>query len=146
MQTEISNDVVETVETPANEAVVTETKPKKTRRANVDDATIVGAWQRIAKQTDEDGNKTGSIQQVADECGMLKASLVQRINALRKMIKENDLTPLLDMPRAKGGGKKKTPEGLAALLGKVNSELGIETEAVDADIPADDNGDEYEDA
>lgn len=112
----------------ATETVIT---TARTRRASVSNATIIEAWQRISLQEDENGVKTGSIQQVADECGMQKTSLSQRINKIRKElasleVAEGDVRPSLNpMPRAKGGGRPKSVSRLRELLAEVNEKLGV---------------------
>jgi len=105
----MSNENVEVVE------VVAEVKA---RRANVADKDIISAWQKMAVRKDENGEKNGSIKEVADGLGMLKASLVQRVTSLKKLG-----VPLSDMPREKTTGKKKNLAELQALLAQTNQEI-----------------------
>lgn len=100
----------------------------ETRNAKIADAVVIEAWQRIANQVDADGEKTGSINQVADEIGMKKDTLQQRIVSLRKQLAAVNCT-LAKMPRAKGGGKKKDLTKLADLFNQINGELVDEADA-----------------
>jgi predicted transcriptional regulator len=93
-------------------------KVRAERKASVSDESIIRVWQRMARRVDENGVLNGTIQAAADELGMNKASLNQRITSL----KELGLT-LAKMPRAKGGGRKKVVSDLTALLESINDEL-----------------------
>ena len=89
---------------------------KVERAESVSDEVIVRAWQRIAKKRDADGNPTGSVQEVADNIGMKRGSLTQRVASLRKRG-----LPLAKMPRK--GKAKKDIVSLQALLSDINADL-----------------------
>lgn len=89
---------------------------KVERAEAVSDEVIVRAWQRIAKKRDADGNPTGSVQEVADNIGMKRGSLTQRVASLRKRG-----LPLASMPRK--GKAKKDIASLHSLLNEINAEL-----------------------
>jgi hypothetical protein len=114
---EIVNDVV-AVDTVAP-VVVENPAPKAPRNANVSDEAILTAWEKTAIA------KSGTVQTVADELGMKKASLVQRVQSLKKLgIK------LTDMPRQKStgaGGKKKDPQTVLDILARVRASLAPTT-------------------
>ena len=97
----------------------------QTRSAKIADEVIIAAWQRIAKQTDPvTGERNGSINQVADEIGMKKDSLQQRVVSLRKQL-ESVGCKLSKMPRVKGGGKKKDLTNLATLFAQITRDLEV---------------------
>lgn len=128
--------VADAVVAPAVDTPVV-AKVRAERKPNVSDENIIRVWQKMARRVDADGVKTGTIQAAADELGMNKASLNQRITSLRELGLE-----LEKMPRAKGGGKKKSLTDLQKLLAAVNTELTVDDEA---DDDADDSEVETED-
>lgn len=101
-------------------------KPRAERKPNQSDENIIRVWQKMARRVDADGVKNGTRQAAADELGMNKASLTQRIDALETLGLK-----LEKMPRAKGGGKKKDLTDLQALLALVNEELEVDNDEGD---------------
>jgi hypothetical protein len=114
--------VADAVVAPAVDTPVV-AKVRAERKPNVSDENIIKVWQKMARRVDADGVKNGTIQAAADELGMNKASLNQRITSLRELGLQ-----LEKMPRAKGGGKKKDLSELQALLALVNEGLTVEDE------------------
>lgn len=120
----MSNEVVAPVVAPVD--------APKARRATVADKDIIKGWQAMALRVNEKGEKNGTVQEVADSLGMLKASLIQRVTSLRGLG-----IPLLKMPKIGVGNRKKDISKLQALLSEINTELGVE---VEGDETADEGG------
>jgi hypothetical protein len=109
---EVVNEVVAPVVAPVVE--------KAARRANVSDEAIITAWEKMAIRKDAYGVLNGSVQEVADELNMLKASLVQRVQSLKPIV------TLTKMPRQKStgsGGKKKNAQSVLDILARVRASL-----------------------
>jgi hypothetical protein len=93
---------------------------KAPRNPNVSDEAIITAWETMAVRKDANGELNGSIQEVADQLGMKKASLVQRVQSLKPIVK------LSKLPRQKStgsGGKKKDPQSVLEILARVRASL-----------------------
>lgn len=115
-------------------APVVAEKTKAPRNPNVSDKAIITAWEKMAIRKGENGERNGSVQEVADELGMKKASLVQRVQSLKAFIQ------LTKMPRQKStgsGGKKKDPQTVLDILARVRASLveaGIDVEQAEQSV------------
>ena len=112
-----------------NAEVVSDVAPivtveKAPRNANVSDELIINAWETMAIRKDADGKLDGSVQECADQLGMKKASLVQRVQSLKSII---TLTKMPRQASTGSGGKKKNPEAVKALLAKIRADLAAQT-------------------
>jgi len=107
---------VDTVVAP----VVAETV-KAPRNPNVSDEAIITTWETLAARKNEKGEPDpATVQEVADKLGMKKASLVQRVQSLKPIVK------LTTLPRQKStgsGGKKKDPQTVLDILARVRASL-----------------------
>jgi hypothetical protein len=109
---EVSNEVVGS-EVVSNEVV------KAKRRPNVTDEAIMLAWEKGAIE-----GKTTS--EVANELGMLKGSLVQRVQSLRKA--DVKLSKLTREKSAGGGAQKKDVAAVQARLEEIRKQLSATPE------------------
>lgn len=120
----MSEVVNEVVAVDAVVAPVVAETVKAPRNANVSDEAIITAWEKMAIRKNAEGELNGSVQEVADELNMKKASLVQRVQSLKSIV------TLTKMPRQKStgsGGKKKDPQSVKDILARVRASLAPAT-------------------
>lgn len=145
MQTETEVQTVEN-ETPAVVAAETATtETKKKRDAHKSDKVVISAWQEVALS----GSPDACIDLAAEKAGMVKESYQQRINKIRRTIKDKNAATLKEweaacevaaengeelpekpqvfnlatMPQKKRGNRRKTASTFLDVLATVNAEL-----------------------